>query len=358
MPIDAIFYSPTSLLNTFNNSLSQDTAKRIFQMKGVYIAGKGTNYNNFYYDTLKDENSDTCMSLILPGIIRSKLRNQELIEFTAFLTKKIQFSSGKIDLQVNLVELQSQNKSTHTEEEIKTFEILQNKAQIGYKDVDSFIKKRIIDNQAVTIKIIIGKNAIIDSDIKHQLQEAVSFYDIEFIKISLASESEIIYSINKYSKECDIIVISRGGGENMTIFNNIFIAEQAIHLKCIFVTAIGHKEDISLLQKIADKAFITPTALGQYLREIYNSTIEELQNSKAHLVKQITTQLEGQYKQQVENYRQWRNADTEKINLLTFEVKTLQQKTSAYKKKAMLLFILLILLAAVIGLLIAVRLFK
>ena len=34
--------------------------------------------------------------------------------------------------------------------------------------------------------------------------------------------------------------------------------------------AIGHKENIPLLQKVADKAFITPTALGQYLNDIYN----------------------------------------------------------------------------------------
>jgi exonuclease VII large subunit len=41
------------------------------------------------------------------------------------------------------------------------------------------------------------------------------------------------------------------------------------------VTAIGHKDDVSLLQQVADKAFITPTAFGQFLNEIYNHTIEE-----------------------------------------------------------------------------------
>jgi len=31
----------------------------------------------------------------------------------------------------------------------------------------------------------------------------------------------------------------------------------------LFVTAIGHKDDVSLLQKLADKAFITPFEFSQ-----------------------------------------------------------------------------------------------
>ncbi len=67
----------------------------------------------------------------------------------------------------------------------------------------------------------------------------------------------------------------------MEVFNKPSLTEQALSLKCFFVTAIGHKEDTSLLQKVADKAFITPTALGQYVNEIYNQTIEELQGFKS-----------------------------------------------------------------------------
>jgi len=348
MANESFCYNPLSLLHTFNNSLNQDAVKKIFQIKGIYIAGKGTSYNNFYYDSLKDENSDTSITLVIPGIIRSKLHNQECIEFTAFLTKKIQFSSGKIDLQVNLVELLSTNKASHSEEELKTFEILQTKAQIGYKDVDSFIKKRIIDNEKISIKIIIGKNAIIDSDIKHQLQDAISLYDVEFIRVGLTAESEILYAINHYSNNADILVISRGGGENMSIFNNTFIAEQILHLKCYFVTAIGHKEDNSLIQKVADKAFITPTAFGQYLREIYNTTIEELQNSKVNLVKQVTSQLEANYSKQLQNLNDARLLEENKLKLANEKIQVLE---SQKKQFPIWLIIFLTLIGILIGVL-------
>src|SRR5205814_7392802 len=64
---------------------------------------------------------------------------------------------------------------------------------------------------------------------------------------------------------------------------------------------IGHKENDSLLQRISDKFFITPTAFGQYLNDIYNQTMEELQNSKAKLIDDITIQLKANYQKQIQN---------------------------------------------------------
>ena len=74
-----------------------------------------------------------------------------------------------------------------------------------------------------------------------------------------------------------MIVISRGGGEDVEVLNKPGTkAEYCLTLKPFFVTAIAHKENVPLLEKIADKKFITPTALGQYLKEIYNNTVEKI----------------------------------------------------------------------------------
>jgi len=80
------------------------------------------------------------------------------------------------------------------------------------------------------------------------------------------------------------------------------LAEEALKLKCPFLTAIGHKQDTPLLQKVADKFFITPTELGQYFNEMYNRTIEELQNSKAKLIDDMSKQFENSYQNEVEKY--------------------------------------------------------
>jgi exodeoxyribonuclease VII large subunit len=87
----------------------------------------------------------------------------------------------------------------------------------------------------------------------------------------------------------------------MEIFNSPVLAEYCLGLEPYFVTAIGHKEDSSLLQRIADKAFITPTALGQYLNTLYNETMSDLQHSKAKLVATIEVQLKANYEKQLQN---------------------------------------------------------
>jgi exodeoxyribonuclease VII large subunit len=76
-----------------------------------------------------------------------------------------------------------------------------------------------------------------------------------------------------------------------------------LHLQSYFIPAIGHKEDVTLLQQIADKAFITPTALGQYFNDIYDSTVAELQNSKAGLISSITKDVESRYESQLHHLK-------------------------------------------------------
>jgi exodeoxyribonuclease VII large subunit len=147
--------------------------------------------------------------------------------------------------------------------------------------------------------------AIIDNDIKHQLRESIAFYNLEFRRINLSSEAEILATMQTLDeKETDIIAISRGGGEHLEIFNKTAIAEKAIQLKSLLVTAIGHKDDVTLLQKVADKSFITPSEFSQFLNDTYNHTVEELQHSRAQLVDSVTKQLTAGFEKEIANLRE------------------------------------------------------
>ena len=46
---------------------------------------------------------------------------------------------------------------------------------------------------------------------------------------------------------------SKGGGESLKIFDNPEIAEAALSLSTCFITALGDKDHVPLLQKVADK---------------------------------------------------------------------------------------------------------
>jgi exonuclease VII large subunit len=85
------------------------------------------------------------------------------------------------------------------------------------------------------------------------------------------------------------------------VFNSCTLAEACLNLTPHLVTAIGHKDDVTLVQRIADRAFITPTALGQFLGSLHDETLEAIQNSKAALVETVTKQLGAQYDGQIRN---------------------------------------------------------
>jgi exonuclease VII large subunit len=275
----SVVYSPSAIVNIFNNALNSDATRKMITVKGTYVPGKGQNYNGYYYDQLKDEASDACITLIVPAIIRANMAAQQVIECQAYLTKKVQVNGARIELQLNITELLHQQESRFTPDQLKALEIVQRKVGKGYKDVDAFIKTKIIHNEPLRVVILIGKTGIIDHDIKHQLEEAISFFDFRFERINLTSEREIIYALQTYETEAEVLIISRGGGDRLEIFNKPDIAEAALELDCHFITAIGHQQDNTLLQQVADKAFIT-LLRWSVLHDMYNSTVEDCKAPK------------------------------------------------------------------------------
>ncbi len=327
-----ISYTPASLLHIFNSVLAPAQTKKIISLKGIYVPGKGVSYSGFYYDTLKDEATDALMTLVVPALLRNELRPNKTIEFYGYITKRVVANAGRIEIHAVITQLLVQTANKYSEKELRAMDIQQQKAETGYRDVDSFIKGKIVREETVRITLLIGKTAIIDSDIKHALEGSIGFYAVRFERINLSSEGEILEALRRFnnSQLNDVLVVSRGGGENMEVFNSPSLAGYCLELEPYFVTAIGHKENTSLVQKVADKAFITPTALGQYLNTLYNETVEELQHSKARLVETITLQLSTNYDKQVaklqEKIRQMEELNGQRTGVQQQEVSFLQSQ--------------------------------
>jgi hypothetical protein len=110
------------------------------------------------------------------------------------------------------------------------------------------------------------------------------------------------------------------------------------------------------LQKVADKAFITPTALGQYFNEIYNHTIEELQGSKAKLVEDITAQLKGSYEMQVnglnEKLQSTKELNEQQVKLANNAIEELKSQLAKKSALSSVVWVLIVLLACAVGILV------
>ena len=81
-------------------------------------------------------------------------------------------------------------------------------------------------------------------------------------------EDEIIRAIKKAEVRSDIVAIVRGGGSRLEVFDSFDLANMVLDTRIPVIAAIGHDEDDTLVKQIADKAFSTPTAFGNYLREM------------------------------------------------------------------------------------------
>ena len=319
-----LVYSPSAIVNLVNNQIVIPQDKSLLRIRGIFSMWSNTNYGWHYRDNLRDETADTTITLVVPGLLRNELTNNQTIDFYGYITHRVE-KTGKISILVNISELIGQTENKISDDDIKTFEVLQKKAKLWRRDVDSYIKKSIYEGKTLNIIILIGKNAIVDNDIKHQLQEGISFYNIEFVRANFSSIDKIITKLQDYEAQADIIVLSRWGWEGVDIFSKPDLAQACLELKPYLLSAIGHKDDESLIDKIADKSFSTPTALGQYLNDIYNNAIEELEWSRAKLYKE----LEAVFKKQIEEKDKVIN---EKTGLLEAQLKN-TQKTIEDKDK-------------------------
>ena len=323
-----ITYSPAAVLNLFNNSISINQTKRIVQLKGIYVQGKGNQYSGYFYDTFRDEASDAAITILVPPLIRNELQPNKTVTVNGFVTRRVINTSGSIQIQLTVTDLVEQAQSRYSDDDVSKIELMQQKAVIGYRDVYSWLKEQIISGEAFKIGIIIGKSGIIDNDIKHQLRESIGFYDVSFHRINLSSEEDIITTLDRLNNEnYGLIAVSRGGGDNLDMFNRFRIAEKAVGLTSLFITAIGHKDDITLLQKVADKSFITPSELGQFLNDTYNHTVEELENSKAKLIESVKVQLTANYQKEIDNLNERLKANEE------LRLQTARDLEQVYKEK-------------------------
>jgi exonuclease VII large subunit len=96
--------------------------------------------------------------------------------------------------------------------------------------------------------------------------------------------------------------------------NNPIIAAQAIKLKSIFISALGHDIHDTLLDKIADKKFSLPLHFGVKLREIVERANEDLTNSKSALLNKVRTEV-------AKSFADTLKANEEQVKLLKEQLK-------------------------------------
>ncbi len=79
-----------------------------------------------------------------------------------------------------------------------------------------------------------------------------------------------IIEANRFSSQYDLLLLMRGGGslEDLSIFNDEYIARALFDSKITTMSAIGHERDFSIADFVADVRVATPTAAAEFISNI------------------------------------------------------------------------------------------
>lgn len=284
-------YTPSSLINTFNNTLNVKVENDIFDIEGIYVNQNQKEYGGYYYDKIKEIHSDQKITLVVPKRIKESLKNNFIYSFRGYLVRKIN-DEGFIQLNFRVTELISHEGKSNNDSfnETKAIAIRNNKTLKEFRNFKLFVEDKLLQEQKPQFAIVMGNNAIIKDDIFNALGEYVGNYIIDEYRINLSSQEELIGILKIVDDgRYDSIIVTRGGGTGLEIFDKIEVLEAFSNTKSMVVTAIGHAVDCTYLQSIADYSFDTPTALGAFLKGSSEKAIRIINDRKNEILNLNTT---------------------------------------------------------------------
>lgn len=293
-------YSPTSVIGLFNNALKLSATVNLIYLKGRYSYGAGKAYINYYYDFLYSESDNVSIGVKMPGLLRSKIVNNDVYTLRGFIEKRIKQSS--IELVFVVDEIISQEEKSISEEDLLRYDLIQKKLEKGSRDLETHIRNKILQSEPIRIANIYGNSAIVHKDFQEGLDVAIKNFEIEDYNCDITSTTSIIEILtNISSQNYDIVALIRGGGDKQSfeVFEDLRLAAKFIEQPAITITALGHTVDETLLDKLADKRFHLPYDYGAGLYAIINKLSEEKSNSRALLIEEVKKDVSIQFVEQV-----------------------------------------------------------
>lgn len=248
----------SSLVRYLKNKLDFDT-----NIQRVNIIGEISNFHRHYsghlYFTLKDEGAQISCVMFKSAATTLKFEPKNGDKVVVLANTSIFENSGQ--LQLYILKMSLDGLGTLYEQ----YEALRNKLnEEGYFSDEHKIKldKTYLEKVAV----LVGDNSAAMSDIKTTFSRRWPLCHVDYYPVLVQGNdapSSIIESLIKVDKlDYDAIILARGGGsfEDLFCFNNEALVKCIYDLNTFIITGVGHEQDFTLVDFVADKRAATPTA--------------------------------------------------------------------------------------------------
>ena len=186
---------------------------------------------------------------------------------------------GKFSLTVKSVELAGEGSVK------KAFELL--KLKLEKEGLFALDRKRQLPQYPKRVALVTSKQAAAYNDFVTILQDRWSGVVVDHLQVQVQGSSapqqivEAIEYFNMKAADYDALVIIRGGGsaEDLQAFQTEPVARAIYSSEIATVVAIGHEDDISLAELVADLRAATPTDAARLLVPDKKSVISQLEAS-------------------------------------------------------------------------------
>jgi exodeoxyribonuclease VII large subunit len=120
------------------------------------------------------------------------------------------------------------------------------------------------------------------------------------IPVQGAVEEQIVGALSEISTRAealaiDAVVLARGGGsrEDLAVFDGVALARCLAQMAVPVVCGLGHEDDTTVADLVADHRAATPTAAIVALLPDRQAALQEIGRSRAHLQRSLTLRLEA-----------------------------------------------------------------
>ena len=279
------YYKPSELLGMFTSYLSQqDVNRQVIYLQGIYL--KNPKHDPRWtsrYDILRDENTQTEITLQIPHKLCEDLKDGNLVTVGGVLGRRVQ-NNSHIQLMLVVSRVEVVQEQAIDENEIKRMELRRKKAATGFRNVDALLEQLLYTDQRPKIALLFAGTSITMTD---------------FIQ---------------------------GGGDIAKAAFDFAELEAVANLKTPFISAIGHPDEKLFIKELADREVSVPNDLGHYFKDMMETVNEKKTKSRAVL----TEQIKKQFKDQLEAGQKQNKELQEKLSKLT---KTQEETQKQHKEQ-------------------------
>lgn len=322
------YYKPSELLGMFTSYLSQqDMNKQVIFLQGIYLKNPKHDARwSCRYDILRDENTQTEITLQIPYKLCEDLKDGNLVTVGGVLGRRVQ-NNSHIQLMLVVSRVEIVQEQAIDENEIKRMELRRQKSSKGFKNVDSIMEQLLFIDQRPRVALVFAATSITMSDFNAGIEAAKAAIDFFEYRVNFSNSQELSQTLKTIDGQgFNVIALVRGGGGGIEKLDEIEVLETVGNLKTAFIAAIGHVEEKLFIKQLADKEAPTPNGLGSYFAKMVEDVSEKKTKSRAVL----TEQIKKQFKDQLEAGQKQNKELQEKLVKLT---KTQEENQKQHKEQ-------------------------